>query len=233
LENYLKTLIGPRKSNQDKAYFHRNENSFIACIADGVGGNNCGEIASQLAINIFAKLIDTISSPDQLTSILSQVHSEILAYGKEHTECVGMATTFTGCYQVGNRIFGVHVGDSRLVILRGNGIRQLTIPHNEAYALVTKGTINLKDYLEHPKKNVLTSAIGAGRPLQIQSFSFDIIRGDRLLLSSDGFHDVFDKKELRDISLSSPDLKQFGDLLTYEITLKNLTDNCTFLLVEI
>ena len=233
MESYLKSLIGPRKNNQDKAYFQPMENGFVACIADGVGGNNCGEIASDLSIQTFLGYWKSIQSPEELPNILNQVHLDVVEFGVEHPECTGMATTFTACYQVGANLYGIHIGDTRLAILRGNGIRQLTTSHNEAYSLVAKGVINLKEYNEHPKKNVLTSAIGAGKPLQIQSFDFEIQKGDRILLSSDGFHDVFDKKELRDISISSPVLNQFGDSLTYEISLKTLTDNCTFLIVEI
>ena len=110
-----------------------------------------------------------------------------------------MASTFTGCSIENLRLNGVHCGDSRLYILRGNGLKQLSEDHSEVAKLLRKGKLSAKEAINYPRRNVLYSAIGAGESIEIQDFEFSLQPKDRILLLTDGVSGVVSKKQVRDL----------------------------------
>src|SRR5690349_15366899 len=127
-EFFSYTDKGPRSENQDAIRIHEFSDSLVACLADGVGGAKCGSMASTNSISFFFEAIQSSEHFDLKAALLA-THLELQNLQLAHPECVGMATTFTGCMIRNKSLFGIHAGDSRLCILRGNGIKQLTVAH--------------------------------------------------------------------------------------------------------
>jgi serine/threonine protein phosphatase PrpC len=230
--NYFSnSFIGPRKKNEDFQNTEFWKESFIATVADGVGGRNCGAMASEISVKTFHEYIK-LQPNLELESVIEIVNNVILEYSSRNIECEGMASTFTSCIIQRNVLKGIHVGDSRLYILRRNGIMQLTIDHTEAFNLLNDGLISKEQYINYPRKNVIDSALGMGKEIKKQLFEFQLESKDRIILSTDGFYNLFSKVELRDFSLINSTFSEFINKIQLEVSLRKLTDNATFTLIE-
>ena len=116
-------------------------------------------MASEECLSFF--LNNLKSGEVELQEIIKSAHQKLKDLQSINVECKGMATTFTGCLITGNLLNGVHVGDSRLCILRGNGIKQLSENHTEVERLLKAGKIKWEDVETYPRKHILESAVGA------------------------------------------------------------------------
>ncbi|HLX55242.1 MAG TPA: protein phosphatase 2C domain-containing protein [Aquella sp.] len=233
IKPYIKTLIGPRSNNEDSYLLQKIKNQTIACIADGVGGNECGEIASKFSIDLFLEIYTKTQVNTNLKDIVREIDRQVKVYPEKNPLCAGMATTFSACIIDQDILRGIHVGDSRISILRGNGIKQLTDEHTESARLLHEGKISKIEFANHFQRNILTSAIGSSNKLIVQNFEFLILKGDRIILSTDGFHEVIGKSTLRDLSLLHQNLDEFGDSVLDFLSRSTLKDNCTFMILEL
>jgi protein phosphatase len=220
---------GPRSNNQDSYCVETKGIETIASVADGVGGNQGGEIASRLAVDSFTK---SIAAGLQLTDCLESAHRSISEKAALDPTLHGMATTFTAVHWDGEVLKGVHTGDSRAYLLRGVGLKQLTKDHTEVARLVAEGKISKEDSVHYPRKNVLTSALGTHKNLLIDEFSFQVKAGDRLLLITDGIHGVVTKKCLVNLSLTHTDFIEFCEEVIRMVNNVTATDNFTLVGLE-
>lgn len=223
---------GSRNENQDALQVKSYTDKFVACVADGVGGGNCGGLASKASVVFF---LDQISSRDyyQLSEPLAATHNYIKHLQQQNPDCQGMATTFTGCVIEGQHLIGVHAGDSRLCILRKNGIKQITVAHTEAARLVREGHLTQDQLATYPRRNVLDSAIGIKGPVTYQNFKFTLEVNDRVLLTTDGVHDVVSKTEFRDLSLQTETVTIYGNRIVSLLSTKKLSDNVSFIVIQV
>lgn len=226
------TNIGPRKANEDSFYVSNSNEKIFACIADGVGGLTHGEFASNYVKEEFAMLCKRDEEPD-LVSFISKANKDLIKIAKSKFNVEIIGTTFTGGIISRNRFWGVHVGDSRACVLRKNGIKQLTNEQNEVGRLISEGKIKSSDKKYYPRKNIIESIVGSEELFKVQKFEFDLLINDRIILSSDGFHETLTKKEIRDISVKIPSLDEFCRRLIIEIENRILHDNTTFICIEI
>jgi serine/threonine protein phosphatase PrpC len=230
LEYFTHTERGPRPGNEDALQVAVNDFSGTFCVADGVGGSNCGSMASSISVTEFVTHA-TVNA--NLATLLKEIQNKLLEYQTMHPECKGMATTFTGCLVHEDKLLGIHAGDSKLFVLRRNGIKQLTETHTEAFRLYKAGKLSADEFLTYPRKNIIESALGTTTAPMIQEFTFDLESGDRILITTDGVHDFIAKKEFRDLSLQSSDVHEFGEKIILELANKPLTDNATFVLFSV
>ncbi len=222
---------GPRIENQDAIEIREFGNRLIVCIADGVGGANCGSLASSESIRYFLEQLE--GKGFDLYETIHLTHERIKFLQVEDPRCSGMATTFTSCIVEDKTLKGIHSGDSRLCILRGNGIKQLTTPHTEAHRLLVAGRIKEKDINTYPRKNILESALGIKGNLLVQDYKFDLMDGDRIILTTDGVHDVISKVEFRDMSKASGSVEDFGEAIVKALSQAKLTDNVSFIVLQL
>lgn len=220
---------GPRANNQDSYCVETKGIETIASVADGVGGNQGGEIASKLAVDSFKK---SFAAGLQLTACLETAHRDISEQAALDQTLHGMATTFTAIHWNGGILKGVHTGDSRAYLLRGLGLKQLTKDHTEVARLIAEGKISKKDSVHYPRKNVLTSALGTHKDLLIDEFSSEVETGDRLLLITDGVYGVVTKKTLVTLSLENPDFIVFCEKIIRKVCDATATDNFTLVGLE-
>lgn len=229
---YANTLVGPRKQNEDHYIFNSISHGAIAIVADGVGGRSCGSVASHLAADHLNNILQqNIKTP--LLKALEDTNENILRFASENLKCEGMATTLTCCLIINDELKGVHVGDSRLYVLRKNGLKQLSVDHNEANKLFLDGVITKEQIPTYPRKNIITSALGLKTNFERQEFQFSLQPKDRVLLSTDGFHTLFTKAELTQFSKQHISPESYFEFLNSEIGRRRLTDNVTFVLIEV
>ena len=220
---------GPYPENQDSLAIESRVDHIYACIADGVGGAAAGGDASKLATKFFVdELAKESNSTMGLVSLIQEINNSLMNLNKD-----GVFTTFSGVSIAGNRLHGVHVGDTRVYVLRGNGISQLTIDHTELHRLVSEGKLSFEDAVTYPRKHVLESALGVQLKSRIDTFEFLLLPGDRVLLTTDGVHDALSKLNLRDISKQSDSIERYLENIKNAIDSTGATDNFSAIGIEI
>ena len=188
---YEATDVGlVRKGNEDNLVVLAKP--CIYAVADGMGGEAAGEVASQM-------LVDTVSdklagcalvTKEALCQAIIDANKAIRHYVYEHPGCEGMGTTATLLHIDESSASGcwAHVGDSRLYVLRraSQVLEQITSDHSYVEELVREGTITPEEAKNHPQRNMLTRAVGAMEILQVDSGQVAVNTGDIFLLATDG-----------------------------------------------
>lgn len=174
---------------QDDAAFARKGR--LAVVADGMGGYEGGQEASRLAVETAIAVYRDFGGEDPqlgLTLALEAAHEQIRAFGLAHPELRGMGTTCTAAVIVRDSLCYAHVGDSRLYLIRGGEITQVTRDHSYVGRLVEAGMISRADAEKHPQRNILTAALGTSTELVMDSpgRSEPLQSNDTLVLCSDG-----------------------------------------------
>ncbi|HEV2386237.1 MAG TPA: PP2C family serine/threonine-protein phosphatase [Candidatus Acidoferrales bacterium] len=188
-----------RERNEDSySYWEpQNEDEFrrkgrLAVVADGMGGHDGGQLASDIAVRTLNEVYRDSAEPDPpaaLASALRQAHERIRSYALAHPVYRNMGTTCTAAVLRGNRLWFAHVGDSRLYLIHDGSMRRLTRDHSYVNQLVEYGIITSDEAERHPQRNVLIAALGIGRddfPTEIPSEPTAVEPGDTLVLCTDG-----------------------------------------------
>ncbi|MEG4873571.1 MULTISPECIES: protein phosphatase 2C domain-containing protein [unclassified Microcoleus] len=217
---------GPRSSNEDAVGLWRpTVNTLAAAVADGLGGMGGGGAASHIAIRTLEETFrDTVSEEDALTAA-RKAHEAILLEQQTQAELRHMATTLTAGFFSGGRLTGVHCGDSRASIARRQGIMRLTSDHSEGERLFRAGKLSKEELRDYPRQNILDSALGVHKNLQIDSFACDIFIGDKVFFTTDGIHEKVPLREMRQIAEQHSDPKAFVTEMAAIVSGRDPSDN--------
>ena len=173
-------------------------------VADGVGGNMCGEIASRLAVQTLQQHFEKAEKLDPktfLSQAVTAANQGIRNYVNQHPECKGMATTLTATVIRFPELHLLQVGDSRAYLLRGKTLQALTEDHTLVRKMVNEGVLSPEEALTHPKRHVIINALGIS-PEQKFDYRQIVLRpSDQVLLCSDGLYDEVPESEIRDVLL--------------------------------
>ncbi len=186
-----------RKDNEDRYLVNAlDDGRALLVIADGMGGHAAGEVAAQLAVDCF----EGFNPPDldigtELVRRMEQAHNTILGYSLEAFSLRGMGTTLTALFINGGSAFWAHVGDTRIYHFHEGSLTRVTDDHTIPGTLLKRGEITREQARFHPYGNVLTKCAGCERH-EPDSGAFDLARGDLVLLSSDGLHDLMDDEQI-------------------------------------
>jgi PPM family protein phosphatase len=232
IKRYKVTSKGPRASNQDYVLVEDLPGGVIfASVADGVGRNKGGEVASKTASET---LVATLRGDGRsLEESFEIANCRLKDLAQSDPALAGMATTLTAILIAGLRLTGAHAGDSRVYILRRNGIRQLTEDHTEAAKLIREGSLAKHEAQSHPYRNLLYSALGSAKDLVIETFAFDLLPKDRILIMSDGVYSVVSKRTFRDISLKHGSFEGFCNAVLELVEGGRPNDNFSIVALEI
>ena len=203
------TDVGNSRSlNEDFAsYIEKNDYS-VYVVADGMGGHNAGEVASRMAVESardyihkhFAKNKD---SKEKLETLLKDAieYANSVVYKKAQSKenLRGMGTTLDVCLIYNSRIYIGHVGDSRVYRIRKEFMRRLTKDHSYVQTLVDDGTITKEEAYSHPKKNMLTKALGCVETVEPDVYTKTFIKDDIILMCSDGLTNMIREEEISKI----------------------------------
>lgn len=204
------SITGPyRDHNEDRYYCNTDAGIFV--VADGMGGQQAGERASGLAVELLPPMLAElgISNPDpsvsvQLGEAIVRVNREIYEFGQTHPECHQMGTTVVAAVILGDRMYISGVGDSRVYYLSGSAIRQVTTDHTVTEALMRRGVITPEQAKVHKFRHVLWRYLGSADLGELpEVYEIALQPGDRVLLASDGLTGVVDDEELTRILLSA------------------------------
>ena len=174
-------------------------------IADGLGGHNSGEVASRMAVeyirdNIGAEgCFNGENTSGKLEALVKKVNTAVYERSLGSAEVCGMGTTLTMAVVAGSELTAAHVGDSRLYLVRNGAIRQLTEDHSYIGELIRKGTLTREEAENHPRKNVITRAIGSSPDLEVDIIRHQIEADDIYILCTDGLTNMVSESEITDI----------------------------------
>jgi serine/threonine protein phosphatase PrpC len=174
----------------------------LISIADGMGGYEGGQEASQLAIQTIEQIYaDGIEGDVKtvLSTAFRTAHQRIKEYAERHPELHGMGTTCTSVAVVGHALYYSHVGDSRLYLARDSKIIPLTRDQSYVGRLVEQGIIRPEEASSHPQRNILTGALGAGNEVvpEILEQPITLEEGDTLVLCTDGLWSLVSEEEIQ------------------------------------
>lgn len=170
----------------------RNEDALVCepplfAIADGMGGAQAGEVASRLAAETLREQeLGDLSALEQTVELIREANRRVYAYSSENASARGMGTTMTVALVEGNRVTIGHVGDSRAYLLRDEQLTQLTQDHSLVAELVRSGRLSAEEAERHPRRSVITRALGTDSEVEVDVFSLQGQEGDLFLLCSDG-----------------------------------------------
>ena len=195
---YKATDIGLVRSSNEDSMLCLPSDTYM--VADGMGGHAAGEGASHIFIDTARELLQAQELPYSelvLKKLVLRANTAILQQVAEHPEYNGMGTTATVFHREGNRGVWAHVGDSRLYLLRGGVLQQITRDHSLVSDLVENGTITQEQARTHPRKNVLMRAVGVEEELIVDTGSFELQSGDSILLCTDGLTNMVENEEIQ------------------------------------
>ena len=210
MEAFANSDIGKfRDMNQDSYYISDKDDKIkLYIVADGMGGYKGGEIASKLAIesskNYIINNFDQIKKErDQIIELIKNAieYANMVVYekSKEVPELAGMGTTIDVCLIYSNRIYIGHIGDSRVYRLRKDFFRKLTVDDSYVEQLVKEGNITKEEAYNHPKKNMLTKALGCTAFVEPTVLVKGFMKGDILLMCTDGLTNMLKEDKICEI----------------------------------
>lgn len=224
-----KTAIGLRKENEDCYYISDDETLFL--IADGMGGHENGQLASNIAVQQFvhdARNLSDSFSLDQMQKLLE--HANATVHSKQEMLQSGiMGTTLTAGVRIGDKLYLGHVGDSRMYLIRNGEIRQLTLDHSYFAELLRMGEIPSLEVAQ--SKNVLMKALGPESHVEGQFLELELQLEDVLIWCTDGLYNLVRDKEMSEILRQCDyNLEKTQDALMALAEQRGVRDNLTLVL---
>ncbi len=220
-----------RENNEDS--YHADGRLFI--VADGMGGHRAGEVASASAIEEFLRFVEENAGAAPLERLgggIAAANSALLRRAGEDPDLEGMGTTFTAVLVEAGLYLG-HVGDSRAYLCRGGGLRPLTRDHSLVERMVGEGHISASEARTHPQRNVILRALGISSQLEVDLDVVDAVRGDRLLLCSDGLSGILDDREIEAIACARAGPEERCRMLVEAANRRGGPDNITVIAVDL
>lgn len=241
ISHYGTSDIGIRANNEDLLSFLPEYNFF--CIADGMGGHKAGEIAAKEATSEIHRSVIENLHPKNLLSLQNifshlqkgflEANKKVFSLGKEHVSLQGMGTTLTCIYFYQNNAVFAHIGDSRIYLLRGDQLTQITKDHSLFNDFLLKGKIKKEENMPKQYKNIITKAIGAQNTISPDIEHLPCFSKDKYIICSDGLSDFIKEEEIKKILLQSSSKKIAVKNLIKTAKMNGSTDNISTLLLEI
>ena len=226
-----------RPLNEDSYFVSEPDQSgtVLAIVADGMGGHNAGEVASGKAVGIVQK--DVLgkcgkNAKDVLVKAVNDANREIYEMSVNARNLSGMGTTMTACVAEEHNVTAVQVGDSRLYLIRGEKITQITKDHSLVEMLLENGKITKEEARRHPQKNIITRAVGTDKTVEADIDEFRAEAGDVILLCSDGLVNMVEDEEILSVINLSETLNDAANKLVAEAETAGGTDNITVILIR-
>jgi protein phosphatase len=218
----------------------RNEDAFVCepplfAVADGMGGARAGEIASRLAAeSLREQELAGLPAPERTVELIREANRRVYAYSSENASARGMGTTMTVALVEGGIVTIGHVGDSRAYLLRDDRLTQLTQDHSLVAELVRSGRLSPKEAESHPRRSVITRALGTESDVDVDVFSIRAQDGDLFLLCSDGLTSMVSDEEIASLLVAArADLGEAGMKLIGAANQAGGEDNITVVLFEL
>lgn len=211
MQIFAKTDIGKeRKINEDFFYISEAEDEVqIAILADGMGGYNAGEVASKTAAQAVREYVKDHFSKKNIEETIRQsieyANKVVYEKAKKKKELDGMGTTLDVCLIYNNKIYVGHIGDSRVYRIRNNKIQRITRDDSYVQTLIEDGKITKEEAFNHPKKNMITKALGCMGDVEPNIYIETFEKEDIILMTSDGLTNMVKEEEILQIITQNPE----------------------------
>ena len=226
-----------RQTNQDYVFATEHPvgnlpNLFV--VADGMGGHNAGDFASKYTVErlVYAIRHDEDTNPVRiLRKAIDFANQELVKRAREDETKNGCGTTLVVAIVLKNYLYVANIGDSRLYVV-GDDIRQITRDHSLVEEMVRLGELNKEEARNHPKRNVITRAIGADDRVIIDFFSRKLSLGDLVLMCSDGLSNMLEDEQIRQIMRQPLDIEAKALELIQKANRSGGRDNISVVIIE-
>jgi len=197
-----------RKTNEDSVGYFESGDFDIYAVADGMGGHNAGEVASQLAIKVIMEYIKKNHNGLNLKEVLSDgikyANKEIYDLSIQNDSLKGMGTTITICFKKQNEMVVANVGDSSCFVIDNNKeLLKVTRDHSLVQQLLDNGSITEENARTHPNKNIITRALGTNELVEVDLFDVDLTNIIKCILCTDGLSNDVTYSEMYDIIIEN------------------------------
>jgi serine/threonine protein phosphatase PrpC len=205
------SVIGSSARTDTGRRRRRNEDALVCepplfAVADGMGGAQAGEVASQLAAeSVREQGQGGLAAPEQVIELIRAANRRVYSYSSENASARGMGTTMTVAMVAGDGVVIGHVGDSRAYLLRDDKLTQLTQDHSLVAELIRSGRLSPEEAETHPQRSVITRALGTDPEVEVDLFSLAAKDRDLFLLCSDGLTSMVADEEMERLLVDSRD----------------------------
>jgi len=225
-----------RQSNEDA--FAAQADMFV--VADGMGGHNAGEVASALAVKgMRDAAVGGFASAESVVAAINAANAAIHLASGGPSDQRGMGTTLTAVVPLAattsepQRMVVANVGDSRVYLWRGGELKQVSADHSYVQELLSEGFISAAEARVHPRRNIVTRALGIEGDVSADSWTLPMLVGDRYVLCSDGLVDEVDDEQIALILRASSDAQLAADTLVAAANANGGRDNVTVVVVDV
>jgi serine/threonine protein phosphatase PrpC len=229
-----------RSNNEDHCRFEKlGDEQAIFVVCDGMGGARAGQIASEIASAVFIEQLRGYIREKMSVRYMESVLNNAISFANYDTykmansdpQYHGMGTTLVGGIYHNGQVILANIGDSRAYLFDGEGLRQLTRDHSFVEELVQRGEITEEQARRHPRKNIITRAMGPDRKPKADIYPFTMEPGQKLLLCSDGLSNMLEEGQMEEI-LTGGDLETVCKNLICAANENGGTDNITVLVLH-
>jgi serine/threonine protein phosphatase PrpC len=223
-----------RKSNQDLAL----ESDLVYAVADGMGGHAGGETAARTAIEALVAHFSPPATPERLAAAVQAANLAVWRRGQSDEHLRGMGTTLTALAPVDgddgqDRLAVANIGDSRAYVLKRGELIQITEDHSLVEQMVREGELTPEEAETHPKRHVLTRALGVDPEVEVDLWEVLPVVGDRFLLCSDGLVNEVSDVEIADVLRQYRDAQSAAAELVRRARAHGGSDNITLVIVDV
>lgn len=205
----------------------------LFAVADGMGGHEAGEIASEITINTLNDLAPQSADAEALARAVVAANLNVIKAPSQGVGREGMGTTLTAAILEKERLVIAQVGDSRAYLLHNGSLQQLTRDHSLMADMIEAGQLTEAEARVHPNRSVITRAIGSDPHMQPDLYEFNVETGDRLLLCSDGICGMIEDHEIASIMRQAPSAQSCADQLVEAALAAGGFDNATAVVVDV
>jgi PPM family protein phosphatase len=229
-EQWVDSDLGRQRQGNEDNYFVQ---APLFVVADGMGGAQAGEVASEMAVESFGDGLPSGTPAEGLVHIIEAANARIHERSRNEQQRAGMGTTVTAAYVGEDSVTVAHVGDSRCYLWRDGELRRLTRDHSLVGELVARGKLTEEQAESHPQRSVITRALGPEPRVEVDVEEFEARAGDVFLLCSDGLTAMVHEPKLKPLLVEKRPLEQVGRDLIAAANAAGGRDNITVILFRL
>lgn len=241
MKTAYRTDIGRIRSvNEDCAAVRSDMNGLtLALLADGMGGHKAGDVASQMTIEVMQRELKAVHHEmsakqweEAMIRGIDRANAEVFNKAAQSPDFLGMGTTIVIGLITRNRLTIAHIGDSRAYLMHKGHLCRITEDHSLVNELLKSGQISVEEANVHPRRNVITRALGTEARIEADISHMEWYQGDTLLLCTDGLSNLLAEASITDILNMNSSLEGKADLLIERALAAGGDDNVTVVLVS-
>jgi protein phosphatase len=229
-EHFHASDLGRQRQGNEDSFFVR---APLFVVADGMGGAQAGEVASEMAVESFDRGLPDGSPAEGLVQVIEDANRRIHDRSRAESQRAGMGTTVTAAYVGEQEVTIAHVGDSRAYLLRDGKLARLTRDHSLVGELVARGKLTEEQAESHPQRSVITRALGPEPDVQVDVDSYQARAGDVFMVCSDGLTSMVPEARVTEILVEADSLEHAGRELIAAANDAGGRDNITVILFRL